>query len=39
MSAQAERGKIEWPKARKTLGHNVVDAIGIGLWHVGRMGS
>lgn len=34
-----EHEKIEWPRARKTLGHNVVDAVGIGLWHVGRMGS
>lgn len=34
-----ERGRIEWPTARKTLAHNVVDAIGIGMWHAGRIGK
>ena len=33
---KAEHDAITWP--RKSLRHNVVDAIGIGLWRVGRLG-
>lgn len=32
-----ERSRIEWPA--KTLRHNVIDAIGIGLSQLGRMGK
>ena len=33
--APAEEARVSWPKAR--LRHNVIDAIGIGLWAVGRL--
>lgn len=32
-----EHKRVQLPRAAKTLGHNVWDAIGIGLWAVGRM--
>lgn len=31
-----EKARICWPRARKTLGHNVQDAVGIGLHAVNR---
>jgi len=31
-----EHDAVTWPK--KSLRHNVIDAIGIGLWHTGRLG-
>ncbi len=33
---KAEHEAVSWPK--KSLAHNVVDAIGIGLWRAGRLG-
>jgi len=33
---QAEHDAVSWPK--KSLRHNVIDAIGIGLWKLGRLG-
>jgi hypothetical protein len=33
-----ELSRVVLPKAKKTLGHNVWDAIGLGLFHLGRAG-
>lgn len=33
---KVEHDAVTWPK--KALRHNVVDAIGIGLWRLGRLG-
>lgn len=35
--SKAEFARIVMPSQVKTLGHNVMDAVGIGLWRVGRM--
>jgi len=34
--SDAEKQRIVYPK-RKTLGHNVVDSVGIGLWALKRL--
>ena len=34
----AELARVEMPSAVKTLGHNVYDAVGIGLHHLKRRG-
>lgn len=34
--SKEEHDAVTWPK--KSLRHNVIDAIGIGLWHTGRLG-
>lgn len=35
--SESEISMIELPRA-KSLHHNIVDAVGIGLWHCGRLG-
>lgn len=32
-----EQARICWPSAKKTLGHNVLDAVGLGLFALGRV--
>lgn len=33
-----EAAAIVYPRALKTLGHNVLDAVAMGLFHLGRLG-